>query len=260
MINIDNFKKSFKNFAETKPFPICVIDDFLEIEYAKTIEKEFPDYHSELYNGNYNNSIEIKKTCNRWDNFLPATYNLIHYLNSDSFIDLIKQSTGIKTLYADFGLHGGGQHIHCRGGKLNPHLDYTVHPKLGLLRKYNLLIYLTSDWQSQWKGEFGIWEGGKDNHHLKLHDKISPLFNRAIFFDTTQDSWHGIVETVNCPDYVTRKSIAVYYLIDRDFDLDLRKRALFAPTDNQKNDPLILDLIKRRSQISNSNVNDWDRQ
>jgi hypothetical protein len=33
-------------------------------------------------------------------------------------------------LVADLGLHGGGLHSHARGGKLNVHLDYDIHPKL----------------------------------------------------------------------------------------------------------------------------------
>ena len=30
-------------------------------------------------------------------------------------------------------------------GKLNPHLDYFIHPKANLQRKYNLIVFLSKD-------------------------------------------------------------------------------------------------------------------
>jgi hypothetical protein len=47
-------------------------------------------------------------------------------------------------LYPDPGLHGGGWHMHGAGGNLNPHLDYSIHPKSGLMRKLNIIIYLSN--------------------------------------------------------------------------------------------------------------------
>ena len=44
-------------------------------------------------------------------------------------------------LYPDCGLHGGGWHTHGVGGKLNMHPDYAIHPKSGLERQLNLIIY-----------------------------------------------------------------------------------------------------------------------
>jgi len=32
--------------------------------------------------------------------------------------------------------------MHAAGGNLNPHLDYSIHPKMGLQRKLNVIIYL----------------------------------------------------------------------------------------------------------------------
>src|SRR5262249_20850400 len=48
--------------------------------------------------------------------------------------------------------------------------------------------------------------------------KISPVLNRAVIFDTTGGSagaaFHGHPEPLACPDGVTRKSIALYYFTD----------------------------------------------
>ena len=46
-------------------------------------------------------------------------------------------------LNLDIGLHGGGVHLNQRsGGNLNLHKDYSIHPKLGMMRKLNLIIYM----------------------------------------------------------------------------------------------------------------------
>ena len=117
-----------------------------------------------------------------------------------------------KKLYSDIGLNGGGWHIHKKGGKLNQHLDYSLHPKLGLERKLNIIIYLNSNWKKEWKGNLGFWSNESNKEPGNLVREIEPKFNRAILFDTTQNSWHGLPEPVNCPKGEYRKSLAIYYL------------------------------------------------
>ena len=50
------------------------------------------------------------------------------------------------------GLNGGGWHIHANGGKLNPHLDYSMYPKLPYQRKLNIIVYLQPNWEESWGG------------------------------------------------------------------------------------------------------------
>ena len=45
----------------------------------------------------------------------------------------------------------------------------------------------------------------------KCVQQISPLFNRCVIFNTDEDSFHGLPDPINCPDSMTRKSIALYY-------------------------------------------------
>ena len=52
----------------------------------------------------------------------------------------------------------------------------------------------------------------KNNCPNKLEKIIKPKFNRAILFDTTQNSWHGLVNPVNTKKNIFRKSLAIYYL------------------------------------------------
>ena len=109
-------------------------------------------------------------------------------------------------------------------------------------------MYLTEEWDTSWGGGLELWshdsETKKPKEKIKIVDNV---FNRAILFDTTQNSWHGFPEPITCPEGTYRKSIAFYYLTDPPEEVELRKRALYAPTKDQENNPEILELIKRRS-------------
>ena len=170
------------------------------------------------------------------------------------FISILEKSLSINTkLYSDIGLNGGGWHIHKQGGKLNTHLDYSVHPKLNLQRKLNIIVYLNSNWEDSWGGSLGLWGNKSPKKPGKLIKTISPKFNRAVLFDTTQNSWHGLPDPLKCPKDEYRKSIAIYYLCNLPTNVSKRGRALFSPNENQKNDKEVLDLIKSRSIIKNAN-------
>lgn len=239
--NIENVNKPFKHF---------IIDNFLDINLAYKISQEFPNYDDPNWII-YNNPLENKKALNNWNRFEPQTYNLISFLNSSHFIYLLKKITGIKALYPDIGLHGGGLHIHSNGGNLNIHLDYSVHPKLYLQRKLNLILYLTPEWEYDWGGNLELWSHDENSNLPKKKESvIKNIFNRAVIFDTTQNSWHGFAQPINCPLDVYRKSLAVYYLTDLDENAVFnRKRALYSPSEHQKNDLNILKLIKARNEF-----------
>ena len=123
------------------PFDYFVIDNFLEDSHARTLSNEFIPFESDHW-FDYDNPLEIKKTLNNWYHFPETTYRFFSYLNSNSFVDKIQEITNVNKLYADIGLHGAGWHIHGNGGKLNVHLDYSIHPKLKLQRKYNLILFI----------------------------------------------------------------------------------------------------------------------
>lgn len=231
------------------PFYHHIIDNFLDKETAVKISKEFPDYNSDAWFF-YNNPLENKKTCNNWYYFGSETYKILSYLNSQEFILKIKKITGIKNLYPDIGLHGGGLHIHGTGGKLNIHLDYSIHPKLKLQRKLNLIIYLAENWNTDWGGSLEFWSHNSEKNKPKEKVvTIDNIFNRAILFDTTQNSWHGFPEPLKCPEHTYRKSLAVYYLTDPPEGTDPRPRALYAPYKEQQESPEILELIDIRSKL-----------
>jgi len=245
-LNLNTVRKNIVSF--NFPYDHYIIDNFLPIQIAKNVSEEFFDLNDSRWY-NYNNVLENKRTMQDWGKFPSNTYSLLQYLCSPKFVDFIKEITGIKNLYPDYGIHGGGWHMHGRGGNLNVHKDYNIHPKLGLQRKLNLIIYLSEEWDFSWGGNLELWSHDKEkNKPLKKEKIIKCVFNRAILFDTTQNSWHGLPTPLKCPENKYRKSLALYYLTDATEDLEKRTRALFVPREDQLNDENVLNLIKDRSK------------
>lgn len=254
MINKKSLLKALSFYGKDGPFDHCIIDNFFQRKIAIQLENEFPNFNSDKWH-NYNNAIEVKRTCNNWNLFPPITYKVFNYLNSDDFLTTLREVIfKNKKLYADVGLNGGGWHIHKQGGKLNTHLDYSLHPKLGLQRKLNIIIYLNSNWKKEWDGNLGLWSNESNKNPGNLVKEIVPKFNRAVLFDTTQNSWHGLPNPLKCPINEFRKSIAVYYLCKPPKNVNKRGKALFAPTNAQLDDKSVIDLIKKRSDIKTAST------
>lgn len=253
MINIKNILKSLSCIEKT-PFDHVVIDNFFHHNCALQLEKEFPNYHSNEWYV-YENAIENKKALNNWNIFPPLTFRIFTFLNSDYFTKLLSLYFK-ENLKSDYGLHGGGWHIHGAGGNLNPHLDYSIHPKSGLQRKLNIIIYLSSNLIPDLHGgHLGFWSHDEQRNQPKeVCKEVAPIFNRAVIFDTTQNSWHGMSQklTLSSNSNIFRKSLAIYYLIDPSPNSKKNLRALFAPRDEQKGDKKIIDLINKRQDIVNS--------
>jgi len=237
-----------EDYLSSKPFNHLIIDNFLPKDLASQIAEEFPDFNESFWY-NYNNPLEVKKASNNWNNFASSTYSYFLKVLSSEFTSLLESIVGCK-LYPDIGLHGGGLHTHKNGGRLNPHLDYSIHPKLDLQRKLNLILYVNPNWKNEYGGHLGLWESSGSEGSLVLSKEIECVFNRAIIFDTTQNSWHGLSKDVVAPEGISRNSLAVYYLTDKPQNCDPRMKVKYAPREDQKNNQDIIDLIDKRQSIT----------
>lgn len=244
-LNLEKIGKALGDFKSAEPFHHCVVDGFFEADIAQMLELDFLGYENEKW-FHYKNSIEDKKALNDWNAFPSLTYKVFGELASQGFCDFLSKYVGVA-LQPDQGLHGGGWHIHGSGGNLNPHLDYSIHPKLGLQRKLNIIIYLSSDLKEEHGGHLGLWNASADGNINQLVKEVQPIFNRAVIFDTTQNSWHGMSRLLVQPEGIYRKSLAIYYLQEPCVGVDARERALFAPREDQKHDSAVKDLIEKRA-------------
>ncbi len=194
-------------YQHTKPFPHIVIDQFLDHDIAEQAHDAFPSVGDDgwIHYMHYN---EKKHGLNKMQ-FLPEIFQtIIQELNSPGFLKSLEKLTGTKNLLADDTLEGGGLHQSSRGGFLNIHADFNVHPHDPLWRRRaNLLIYFNKDWKPDYGGELQLWDG----EMKKCEASIAPVFNRCVIFNTDYDSFHGFPDPLQCPENITRKSLALYY-------------------------------------------------
>ncbi len=244
----DSFEKELENNSKTYqsnlPYSHIVIDDFLKPEIAKEIADSFPKLDSGFW-FQYDNPIEKKFATDDVRKFPPIIAKVIHALNSQDFVSKIEKLMGVENLYSDPYLHGGGLHCSRQGGKLDIHLDYSIHPKLKMERRCNLILYLTPDWDPSWGGTLEMWDKDMKNAEKKVEVK----FNRAVIFNTDDLSYHGHPDPIQCPDGLSRNSIALYYLSEPRSESSKRPRALFMKRPQDPNDPKLDEFRKQRSQV-----------
>lgn len=250
MIRDINWASIRETFNDNEPFRHVVIDNFFIPEVAEKLSEEFPDPNATQMHV-YKNPIENKLTLNNWNLFPTCTYRAFSMFGRENFIENMKMISREYQLSFDYGLNGGGWHMHGNGGNLNVHLDYNVHPKLGDQRFINIIVYLTKDWKQEWGGGLELWSGSKNEPFCK-EKTIDNEFNRAIIFDTTQNSWHGLPDSIKCPEGVYRKSIAAYFVRPSPNKTEQRGKALFVPRSDQKDNEEVLNIIRKRSDANTS--------
>ncbi len=193
-----------RQFVAGRPTPHLVLDDFLAPEAAERASEFPPLGDGWIHYLHYN-----ERTFGMNDrNLLPSpVVALVDELSSDEFVGFLSEITGLS-LRPDSSLEGGGLHQSPRGGYLNLHADFTVHPHRPLWRRtLNLLLYLNPAWDDAWGGHLELW----DPHLTRCVKRIAPRFNRAVLFHTHERSYHGYPDPLRCPHGVGRKSLALYY-------------------------------------------------
>jgi Rps23 Pro-64 3,4-dihydroxylase Tpa1-like proline 4-hydroxylase len=199
-------ESAHQSYLNAKPFPHVVFDDFFDPLLIERVLEEFPKPDAIPWQS-FNNPHEIKLASDRESTFGPATRLLMYHLNSITFLEFLSRVTGIDNLIPDPGFDGGGLHQIVRGGKLGVHADFNKHPQYGLDRRLNLLLYLNKNWREEYGGHLQLW----DRDMTRCEAKVLPVFNRVMVFGTTDFTYHGHPDPLQCPEGVTRRSLALYY-------------------------------------------------
>jgi hypothetical protein len=197
-----------RKYQQAAPYPHIVLENFLDPGALNDCISEFNKLNETDGWINYKHYNEKKRGLNKLDLLPPAIAGTINELNSTEFLEFLSTLTGIKDLQKDDQLEGGGIHQSGRGGFLNIHADFTVHPHhRNWQRRVNVLVYLNKDWQEDWGGKLELW----DTKMKACEVKVLPVFNRCVVFNTDADSYHGHPEPMTCPESAFRRSIALYY-------------------------------------------------
>ena len=207
--DLDSFVIEEKqNYSKASPYPHIVIKDFFDKKFLDEVLESFPDLSKARSSEEWKNKNEVKFGNNDYSSFPDKIKLFFDFLNSNQFLDFLQKLTSIKeNLVHDPELSGGGLHEIKKGGVLKIHTDFNRHPTLDLDRRINVLVYLNKNWKDSYGGDLELW----DKNMLKCIKKIPPNFNTMVIFSTTDFSNHGHPDPLNCPNEISRKSLALYY-------------------------------------------------
>jgi len=202
----DSFNSLNSDYVNAQPFPHIALEGLFDLETLRAIESEFPS--AEKMGGRFTGEIEGGKFAESdSEAFGPITQEFVAACNSGPFLNALSALTGIAGLIPDPYLAGGGQHQTGRGGRLKVHSDFNVHPFLNLTRRLNMLIYLNEDWDPSWGGKIELWN--KDMTQAEV--AVTPVLGQVVIFSTTDISYHGLPDPIECPPGRFRRSLAFYY-------------------------------------------------
>lgn len=245
MVNFTLTENEIMEYKNSNPFPHIVIDNFLSTPILNSVIAEFKTYQGWGYdNSEYSKEHQVNKFFAPWSdggqNTLPLNVKrVLDHLNSPDFLKTLESLTGIKNLIPDPTFLGGGMHKIESGGKLSIHVDSTKHFVTKKYRRINLLIYLNEMWEDEWGGSLQLW----DKDVKTLVREVQPILNRAVIFNTGEDTYHGHPHPLNTPKGVSRNSIALYYYTEDNTEIkgDTSTSALWKtiPNENKKNRPTL---------------------
>lgn len=203
-------------WQSAEPFPHVVIDNFLDEQIARALEREFPRAEDTEW-VERNNKNNIRRFQHDETKLPPMIRQALRELNSRQFLLFVETLTGIDNLLPDPYFIGGGPHLAGRGDFLNIHADFNWHHKLQAHRRVNVLIYLNAGWQEEWGGHLELW----DRSMTRRVKAILPIFNRMVAFKVADDSNHGQPQPLQCPPGVYRKALNLYYYTTRRDDTEI---------------------------------------
>ena len=262
-LNIEDLRERFSvlktEFATAHPYQHVVVDNFLPENVFQQAMTDFDVVSKEQWTG-YLHVNERKFANSNPDTWGPTLQQIANELNSPEFVSLLEELTGIPNLLIDPTFEGGGLHQSLRGGFLNMHADFTVHPhQRQWKRRLNLLLYCNETWLPEYGGGLELWDATM-SHAEKV---VQPLGNRVLIFATDTTSFHGHPDPLQCPDGVARRSMALYYFTYEDKPNVRSTEYRARPNDGSKGILIYLDKMtlrifdkaKRRLGISNSFAN-----
>ncbi len=219
-----------QEYVAKSPFPYLEVSDFLVPESIEQVHTDFPSVEDSFWT-HYIHYNEKKHGLTKWEHFPNSIKEVILELRQPPFISWIEGITGYQNLFADPDLEGSGLHQTKTGGFLNIHADFSVHPKHKTWqRRVNVLLFLNKDWNPDWGGSLELWNADMS----KCEVKITPDHNKLVVFSTGKSTFHGYPTPITCPDYIARKSIALYYYTEEASPISTSTNYQARPIDGAK--------------------------
>lgn len=195
-----------ERYARAEPLPHIAVDGLFDDLVLDGVLAEFPEAGEAVWSA-FDNPREKKLGYRHGSELGPRLSEFMWRMSAPPTLAFLESLTGIEGLIPDPYFGGGGPHQIERGGFLEIHADFNVHPKLHLDRRLNVLVYLNRDWREEYGGHLELW----DREMTRAVVRILPLFNRTVVFSTTDTSFHGHPTPLACPEGRSRRSVSFYY-------------------------------------------------
>jgi hypothetical protein len=205
------FEESGRTFPTARPFRHAIIDNFLDTQFCRRLIEEFPAFDPQKAL-NEAGDAGRKAVHPNLKSLGPAYREFDALMRDPAFLKRVGETTRIPDLLYDADYVGGGTHENLDGQELDVHVDFNYHPKTFQHRRLNLIVFLNSEWEEGWGGSLELCS---DPWNPNAEDtvRVLPKANRAVLFETTENSWHGF-SRITLPEgrkEVSRRSIAVYF-------------------------------------------------
>jgi Rps23 Pro-64 3,4-dihydroxylase Tpa1-like proline 4-hydroxylase len=196
------------SYVTAKPFPHTFVDGLFPDSLLDAVIADLPQDDKNWTE--YDNPNERKRVFSDVNAFAPAAETMAHALNSLPVIEFLEKLTGIENIIPDPYLHAAGYMKVAPGGFLGLHTDFTMHKRLPLERRINVLVYLNRDWKTEWGGQLELHSGDDLNDPGHVEVNIEPIFNRTVIF-STPNALHGHRRPVACPPGRNRLLFSCFY-------------------------------------------------
>jgi 2OG-Fe(II) oxygenase superfamily len=210
-----------ESFLTASPWPHVVLDDLVDPALIAAAEQEElePSLHLEI-----DRSYRKVKAESPEPNG-PAATKILESIGSPDFVKFLEELTDVSGLIPDPTHYWAGLHVNPPGAFQAIHRDFRVHPITGLFHRVNILIYLNSNWKSEYGGELELWRPDK----TACARQVAPLAGKSVIFEAGPRAIHGIPEPIRCPPGRARLSLAaIYYTEDPPPD-DQKESRIFRP-------------------------------
>lgn len=203
-----NLEYKKEEFLSNKPFPFVILDNFLEKNYYKELDSKLSKNNYFDGGKKFNSSVEDNKQISLNESLPDFILQITNYLNSEDWVNILQSLTDIKGLSATQVGNTMLANYHEMGsnGFLGSHVDHSSDPNTGYPHVLNVILYLSSEWQSKFGGATLLY----NKNGSKSIAKIDYVPNRAVIFLHTPYSFHG-VERLNNNGDKKRKLLYVDY-------------------------------------------------
>ena len=162
-----------------------VVDDLLDPAIALSIYEAFPPKESMRVKKSLR---EYKYIAAQMNQYHPLLEEIVFAFQDPRVVSLISEIVKCSTLLPDEHLYAGGISLMGQGNFLNPHLDNSHDKDKQNYRAFNLLYYVTPDWQEEFGGNLELWDDGPTGKQRTIVSR----FNRLAVMVTHRDSWHSV--------------------------------------------------------------------